>query len=31
MYRLWTKQAVKKLNFCGKLAVDKSAWIKACL
>ena len=24
-----TKQAVKKLNLCGKTAVDKSAWRKA--
>ena len=29
-YRDRTKQAVKKLNLCGKTAVDKSAWIKAC-
>ena len=25
-----TKQAVKKLNLCGKTAVDKSAWVKPC-
>ena len=29
-YRDRTKQAVKKLNLCGKTAVDKSAWVKAC-
>ena len=29
-YRDRTKQAVKKLNLCGKTAVDKSVWIKAC-
>ena len=26
-----TKQTLKKLNLWGKTAVDKSAWIKACL
>ena len=25
----WAKQTLKKLNFLGKTAVDKSAWIKA--
>ena len=29
-YRDRTKQAVKKLNLCGKTAVDKSAWVKPC-
>ena len=29
-YRDRTKEAVKKLNLCGKTAVDKSAWVKAC-
>ena len=27
----WTKQRVKKLNLWGNKAVDKSAWIKACM
>ena len=26
----WAKQTQKKLNLWGKMAVDKSAWIKAC-
>ena len=29
-YRDRTKQAVKQLNLCGKTAVDKSEWVKAC-
>ena len=29
-YRDRTKQEVKKLNICGKTAVDKSAWVKPC-
>ena len=29
-WRQWTKQIVKKLNFWGKTAADKSAWVKAC-
>ena len=29
-YRYRTKRAVRKLNLCGKTAVDKSAWVKAC-
>ena len=29
-YRDRTKQAVKKLNFCGKVAIDKSVWVKVC-
>ena len=29
-YRDRTKQAVKKLNLCGKTAVDKIVWVKAC-
>ena len=28
-YRDKTKQAVKKLNHCGKRAVDNSAWVKS--
>ena len=30
---LWMtpKQTIKKLNLWGKMAVDKSAWIKACI
>ena len=26
----WTKQTVNQLNLWGKMAVDKSAWMKAC-
>ena len=29
-YRDRTKQAVNKLNLCGKTAVGKSVWVKAC-
>ena len=29
-YRDRTKQAVKKLNLCGKTALDKCVWVKAC-
>ena len=29
-YRDRTKQAVKKLNFCGKTDLDKIARVKAC-